>query len=53
MKYKKGIFIVWHSKLKWPTFWGKLEHILKVILNKSFTLEAYINPEDIEKFERK
>lgn len=52
MRYKKGIFIVYYSQFRWPNFWGKLNHILKVLLNKSFIIETHIDPEDIKEFKR-
>ena len=50
---KKGVFIVFHSKLRWPSIWGKLNHIWRVLLNKPLTFESYIAPEDLEELERR
>ena len=52
MKYKKGVFIIYHSNFKWETFWGKLKHILKVIFNKPFIIMAIIDAKDIKEFKR-
>ena len=51
--YKKGIYLVYNTRIGFPTLKNKLEHIWNIIFENPITVTTYINARDIEEFKRK